>query len=35
VADAHPADLAASFGHEDLEGVFLQLAGQSLHDDDA
>jgi ABC-2 type transport system ATP-binding protein len=35
VADAHPADLAARFGHEGLEGVFLQLAGQSLHDDDA
>jgi ABC-2 type transport system ATP-binding protein len=35
VADAHPAAIAARFGHEDLEGVFLQLAGQSLHDDDA
>jgi len=28
VADGAPADVAASFGHDDLEGVFLHLAAQ-------
>ena len=28
VADASPAEIAATFGHDDLEGVFLELADQ-------
>ena len=30
VADGSPGTIADQFGHADLEGVFLQLAGQSL-----
>ena len=29
VADDTPAGIAASFGHDDLEGVFLSLAGSA------
>ena len=28
VADGSPAQVAADFGHEGLEGVFLQLASE-------
>jgi ABC-2 type transport system ATP-binding protein len=34
VANASPADIATQFGEDDLEGVFLQLAGQSLHEEE-
>ena len=34
VADGAPATIADSFGHDDLEGVFLQLAGRSLSEAD-
>jgi ABC-2 type transport system ATP-binding protein len=33
VADGSPADVAARFGHGDLEGVFLHLAGTVLAED--
>ena len=32
VANASPADVAAQYGHDDLEGVFLHLAGVTIHD---
>jgi len=34
VADGAPTDIAESFGHDDLEGVFLQLAGRALSEAD-
>jgi ABC-2 type transport system ATP-binding protein len=34
VADGSPADVAASFGHGDLEGVFLHLAGTVRSEDE-
>jgi ABC-2 type transport system ATP-binding protein len=33
VADGAPDEVAAAYGHGDLEGVFLQLAGTELDDD--
>ena len=33
VADGSPAEVAASFGHGDLEGVFLHLAGTVVSED--
>lgn len=33
VADGSPTDVAESFGHGDLEGVFLELAGTIVPDD--
>jgi ABC-type Na+ transport system ATPase subunit NatA len=32
IADASAAEIAATFGHDDLEGVFLEIADQ--HRDD-
>ncbi len=34
VADGTPSDVAATFGHGDLESVFLQLAGTDMEVDD-
>jgi ABC-2 type transport system ATP-binding protein len=34
VANASPAEIAATFGHDDLEGVFLELADQHRDDRD-
>jgi ABC-2 type transport system ATP-binding protein len=34
VADGTPAAVAEDFGHGDLEGVFLQLAGTVVSEDD-
>ena len=33
VADGTPDDVAAMFGHGDLESVFLQLAGNDMEVD--
>ncbi len=34
VANASPAEIAADYGHDDLEGVFLHLAGVAIHPED-
>ena len=31
VANDTPEAIALAYGHDDLEGVFLQLAGEGLH----
>ena len=33
VADGSPTEVADTFGHGDLEGVFLQLAGTVIAED--